>query len=351
MQTKYKHQVQCLVFRFQCFRKQVGSSWVWTCMGLPIGALALTAGFCTELEALWAPWESWDHADKIHPLDGCVFKGVAPHRHPNSQTWLTAPTDKHPTPTPQISHPHSSNIPPPPHKHPTPTPPPPHKHPTPTPQTSHPHPSNIQSHPSNIHPHPTNIPPPPTPSHTHILAHTLTYTHTSAYQSIQWPPTHLHHTHTLTEPPDTPTDWQNTLTYIHWHTHTLTHSEMHWHTHTLTKHPDIHTLTHPHTTYSLTYIDTPTHWQNTPTHPHTDKIPWHTHTLTKHPDIHLYWHTHTLTKHPDIHRPTHTLTYSLTYTDTPTHQTTNPSTDSFSLLLYQAILSSLSCKAPHRPCP
>ena len=94
---------------------------------------------------------------------------------------------------------------------------------------------------------------------------------------------------------------------------------MHWHTHTLTKHPDIHTLTHPHTTYSLTYIDTPTHWQNTPTHPHTDKIPWHTHTLTKHPDIHLHWHTHTLTKHPDIHRHTHTLTYSLTYTDTHTH--------------------------------
>ena len=265
-------------------------------MGPPIGALALTAGSCPELEALWAPWESWDHADEIHPLDGCVFKGVAPHRRPISQAWLTAP-------------------------------------------------------PTNIPPHPTNIPPPPPLTHTfwHTPWHTPTHQFTNPSND---PPPHLHHTHTLTEHPDTPTDRQSTLTYIHWHTHTQWHTlwdaltHLHtdktpWHTYTDTPthwHILWDTLTHPHTdkTPWHTYTDTPTHYiqSDIQWHIHTDKTPWHTHTLTKYPDTPTHWqntltytpthwHTITLTKHPDIHRHTHTLTYihwhnyTLTYSLTP----------------------------------
>ena len=37
----------------------------------------ILAGFYPELGVLWAQWEGWNHTAELHPLHGCVFKGVA----------------------------------------------------------------------------------------------------------------------------------------------------------------------------------------------------------------------------------------------------------------------------------
>ena len=30
-----------------------------------------------ELGVLWAQWEGWNHTAELHPLNGCIFEGVA----------------------------------------------------------------------------------------------------------------------------------------------------------------------------------------------------------------------------------------------------------------------------------
>jgi len=36
------------------------------------------AGSYPELgRVLWAQWEDWNHTAELHPLNGCVFEGVA----------------------------------------------------------------------------------------------------------------------------------------------------------------------------------------------------------------------------------------------------------------------------------
>ncbi len=35
------------------------------------------AGSYPELGVLWAQWEGWNHTAELHPLNGCVFEGVA----------------------------------------------------------------------------------------------------------------------------------------------------------------------------------------------------------------------------------------------------------------------------------
>ena len=40
--------------------------------------LSALAGAYPELGVLWAQWEGWNHTAELHPLNGCVFEGVAP---------------------------------------------------------------------------------------------------------------------------------------------------------------------------------------------------------------------------------------------------------------------------------